>query len=95
MGAGSSSSPICKPFEWVSFEKRATPEAVEALSVRFLPRLRLDFQTSPSDFYWMRLRRRIVDSLPWGKEDGLSIMLFIVLWWTWKMGWIEPHSVGG
>jgi hypothetical protein len=70
------SSPICKPFEWVSFEKRATPEAVEALSVQFQPRLRLDFQTSPSDFYWMRLRRRIVDSLPWGKEDGLSIMLF-------------------
>jgi hypothetical protein len=26
---------------------------------------------------------------------GLSILLFILLWWTWKMGWIEPHSVGG
>ena len=26
---------------------------------------------------------------------GLSILLFIVLWWTWKMGWIEPHGVGG
>jgi hypothetical protein len=26
---------------------------------------------------------------------GLSILLFIVLWWTWKMGWIEPHAVGG
>lgn len=70
------SSPICKPFEWVGFEKRATPEAVEALSVRFQPHLRIDFQTSPSDFAWMRLRRKIVDSLPWGKEEGLSIMLF-------------------
>lgn len=70
------SSPITKPFEWVGFEKRATPEAVEALTVRFEPPLRIDFQTSPSDFYWMRLRRKIVDSLPWGKEDGLSIMLF-------------------
>ena len=70
------SSSICKPFEWVGFEKRATPEAVEALTVRFQPQLRLDFQTSPSDFYWMRLRRKIVDSLPWGKENGLSIMLF-------------------
>ena len=26
---------------------------------------------------------------------GLSIFLFIVLWMTWKMGWIEPHAVGG
>ncbi len=26
---------------------------------------------------------------------GLSIALFIVLWATWKMGWIEPHAVGG
>ena len=26
---------------------------------------------------------------------GLSIVLFIVLWMTWKMGWIEPHAVGG
>lgn len=25
---------------------------------------------------------------------GLSIALFIVLWATWKMGWIEPHAVG-
>jgi hypothetical protein len=70
------SSPITKPFEWAGFEKRATAEAVEALSVRFQPPLRIDFQTSPSDFYWMRLRRKIADSLPWGKEDGLSIMLF-------------------
>jgi hypothetical protein len=26
---------------------------------------------------------------------GLSIMLFIVLWMAWKLGWIEPHTVGG
>jgi len=26
---------------------------------------------------------------------GLSITLFIVLWMTWKLGWMEPHSVGG
>jgi hypothetical protein len=26
---------------------------------------------------------------------GLSILLFIVLWLTWKLGWIEPHGVGG
>ena len=25
---------------------------------------------------------------------GLSILLFVVLWLTWKMGWIEPHAVG-
>ena len=26
---------------------------------------------------------------------GLSIFLFILLWWSWKMGWIEPHGVAG
>ena len=26
---------------------------------------------------------------------GLSIFLFILLWATWKLGWIEPHAVGG
>ena len=26
---------------------------------------------------------------------GLSITLFFVLWLTWKLGWIEPHRVGG
>lgn len=26
---------------------------------------------------------------------GLSITLFFVLWMTWKLGWIEPHAVGG
>jgi hypothetical protein len=26
---------------------------------------------------------------------GLSIVLFMVLWWTWKMGWIEPRGAGG
>jgi hypothetical protein len=25
---------------------------------------------------------------------GLSITLFIVLWMTWKLGWMEPHAVG-
>jgi hypothetical protein len=24
---------------------------------------------------------------------GLSIMLFIVLWAAWKLGWVEPHAV--
>lgn len=25
---------------------------------------------------------------------GLSIVLFIVLFMSWKLGWIEPHAVG-
>jgi len=37
--------------------------------------------------------RRMVRAL--SIRIGLSILLFILLWWTWKMGWIEPHSVGG
>jgi hypothetical protein len=37
--------------------------------------------------------RRMVRALT--LRIGLSILLFIVLWWTWKMGWIEPHGVGG
>jgi len=37
--------------------------------------------------------RRMVRALT--VRIGLSILLFIVLWWTWKMGWIEPHGVGG
>jgi hypothetical protein len=37
--------------------------------------------------------RRMVRALT--LRIGLSIALFIVLWLTWKMGWIEPHAVGG
>ena len=37
--------------------------------------------------------RRMVRALT--VRIGLSILLFIVLWWTWKLGWIEPHGVGG
>jgi hypothetical protein len=37
--------------------------------------------------------RRMVRAL--SIRIGLSIFLFVVLWWTWKMGWIEPHAVGG
>ncbi len=37
--------------------------------------------------------RRMVRALT--VRIGLSILLFIVLWWTWKMGWMEPHGVGG
>jgi hypothetical protein len=37
--------------------------------------------------------RRMVRALT--VRIGLSIALFIVLWVTWKMGWIEPHGVGG
>jgi hypothetical protein len=37
--------------------------------------------------------RRMVRALT--VRIGLSITLFIVLWATWKMGWIEPHAVGG
>ena len=36
--------------------------------------------------------RRMVRAL--SVRIGLSIFLFIILWWTWKMGWIEPHAVG-
>ncbi len=37
--------------------------------------------------------RRMVRALT--VRIGLSIALFIVLWMTWKFGWIEPHAVGG
>ena len=37
--------------------------------------------------------RRMVRALT--VRIGLSILLFIVLWMTWKLGWIEPHAVGG
>jgi Protein of unknown function (DUF2909) len=37
--------------------------------------------------------RRMVRAL--SIRIGLSIALFVVLWLTWKMGWIEPHGVGG
>jgi hypothetical protein len=36
--------------------------------------------------------RRMVRAL--SIRIGLSILLFIVLWMTWKMGWIEPHATG-
>ena len=37
--------------------------------------------------------RRMVRALT--VRIGLSILLFIVLWWTWKMGWIEPRGIRG
>lgn len=37
--------------------------------------------------------RRMVRAL--SIRVGLSIVLFIVLWMTWKLGWIEPHGAGG
>jgi hypothetical protein len=36
--------------------------------------------------------RRMVRALSF--RIGLSILLFIVLWMTWKMGWIEPQAAG-
>jgi Protein of unknown function (DUF2909) len=35
--------------------------------------------------------RRMVRAL--SVRVGLSIMLFIVLWAAWKLGWVEPHAV--
>jgi prepilin signal peptidase PulO-like enzyme (type II secretory pathway) len=35
--------------------------------------------------------RRMVRAL--SLRIGLSIMLFIVLWAAWKLGWVEPHAV--
>lgn len=37
--------------------------------------------------------RRMVRAL--SVRVGLSIALFAILWFTWKLGWIEPHAVGG
>lgn len=34
--------------------------------------------------------KRMVRALTW--RIGLSITLFIVLWATWKLGWIEPRG---
>lgn len=36
--------------------------------------------------------RRMVRALSF--RIGLSILLFFVLWLTWKLGWIQPHAVG-
>lgn len=35
--------------------------------------------------------RRMVRAL--SVRIGLSILLFIVLWAAWKLGWVEPHAV--
>ncbi len=70
-------SPLAKPFVWSGFEKSATADAIGTLTVMFEPPLRIDFQTSPSDFYWMRIRRKITERLPWAKkESGFSLTLF-------------------
>lgn len=37
--------------------------------------------------------KRMVRALTW--RIGLSITLFIVLWATWKLGWIEPRGMKG
>ncbi len=34
--------------------------------------------------------RRMVRAL--SVRIGLSILLFILLWAGWKMGWVEPHA---
>jgi len=35
--------------------------------------------------------RRMVRAL--SVRIGLSVLLFIVLWASWKMGWVEPNNV--
>ncbi len=37
--------------------------------------------------------RRMVRALT--VRIGLSVFLFILLWAAWKLGWIEPHGIGG
>lgn len=37
--------------------------------------------------------KRMARALAW--RIGLSLTLFILLWATWKLGLIEPHSVAG
>lgn len=37
--------------------------------------------------------RRMVRAL--SIRIGLSILLFGLLWFAWKLGWIEPHRQGG
>lgn len=68
---------VSKPFRWAGLD--AGPEAggVGSYSLRLEPAVRVDFEASPSDFFWRSLRFRITDRLGGGRaSDAMSAILF-------------------
>jgi hypothetical protein len=70
-------TPVTQAFTWISHTEDMAGDALAAVSVTYDPPLRLEFQTSPSDFYWRRLRYEVEERLPWRKgKRELSMILF-------------------
>lgn len=71
-------SVITKPFRWVGLDEGEKASGVGSLVMRLEPPLRIEFEASPSDFFWRWLRFNLVDRLGGkGKDDvAMSVVLF-------------------
>ena len=70
-------SPLLRPFRWVGLDSGDDAGGPGSLSLRLDPTLRVEFEASPSDFFWRWLRFNLGDRFGGGKGDaGMSLVLF-------------------
>ncbi len=70
-------SVIARPFAWAGFERGEEGGAGASLGMLLQPSLRLDFEGSPSNYFWRWLRFQLQGfGLVGRKEGGMSLVLF-------------------
>jgi hypothetical protein len=70
-------APIAKPFAWAGFERGEEGAAAASMSMLLRPTLRIDFEGSPSNFFWRWLRFQLQGfGLIGRKDSGMSLVLF-------------------
>jgi hypothetical protein len=68
---------VARPFRWEGLDAGEAAGGVGSVSLRLDPPLRLDFEASPSDFFWRWLRFNLVDRFGGkSKPEGMSVVLF-------------------
>jgi hypothetical protein len=70
-------SPLLAPFHWAGLDESETG-GKSSLGLLLDPPLRIDFEASPSDFFWRWLRFTIGDRFTGGgkNEAGMNLVLF-------------------
>jgi len=71
-------SPLLQPFRWVGLDTGEEARGPGSLTLRLDPPLRIDFEASPSDFFWRSLRFNLGDRLGIGGkgDSALNLVLF-------------------
>lgn len=71
-------SPIVQPFKWAGLEHRVQGSTGSSASLRLEPSLRIDFEGSPSNFFWRWVRFQMQDRLgALGKKaSAMNLVLF-------------------